>query len=278
MLNDHKYIAVCAARNEDKFVGHSLYSVLNQNIPPRLCVLVDDESNDDTAIIAEELGVRVIHNKRKRYKMGAFNQVLALNDGIKKASEEIPDWEFLLKFDADTIIPVHYVETIIRKMKVNPKLGIASGKPFNEKLRLARASDAAKIYRRQCWEDIKGLDMRLTFDTHAIIKAAQSGWENMTLKTLTFKELRPSGKYDLRRWMLAGFERASFGFPLYHTILAAIKNVRWGSPPILNGVIMILAHIINPFPSDPQLDNKWVKNYAINEVRFFIKEIARGWM
>lgn len=276
MFEAPEYIAVCAARNEEKFIAYSLDSVLNQTIPPRICILSDDCSNDDTPIIAEELGIKVILNKRKRYRMGAFNQVLALNYGIKKATDEIPDWEFLLKFDADTIIPINYVETIIRKMTINPRIGICSGKPMNEKMRLARASDAAKIYRRQCWEDIKGLDMRITFDTHAIIKAAQAGWESRTLNPLTFKELRPSGKYELRRWMLAGFERASFGFPLYHTILASIKNVRWGSPPILNGVITILAHIINPFPKDPYLDNEWVKKYAINEVRFFIKEVCKS--
>jgi len=271
-----KYIAVCAARDEEKFIAQSLGAVLNQTIPPEICVLSDDGSSDDTPLIAEKLGARVIHVKTKRHKMGGINQVLALNKGIKTAITNVLDWGFLLKFDADAKIPLNYVEHIIRIMNKNPTLGICSGKPENENIRLARASDAAKIYRRKCWEDIKGLDPWVAFDSHAIIKAAQSRWDTKTISNITFKEMRPSGKYELKRWIITGFERASFGFPLYHTVLAAIKNIKWASPPIINVFATILAHIVNPWPKAPDIDPEWVKQYAINEIRFFIKEVREG--
>ena len=272
-----KYIAVCAARDEESLIEASLLSVLNQTIPPELCILSDDGSKDDTPFIAEKLGATVTHNYRDRHSMKEINQVIALKIGIAIATKEVPDWDYLLKFDGDTKIPPTYVEHLLNKMEESPKLGICSGRPEDEKIRLARASDAAKIYRRRCWDDIKGLDMCIAFDSHALLKAAQAGWDTGTITTITFKEMRPSGVYGLRRWILTGFERATFGLPLYHTVFASLKNVKRGSPPILNAIATIFSHIINPWPKAPNLDHEWIKNhYAINEIRFFINEIIGG--
>jgi len=274
-LIDQKYIAVCAARDEENFIKRSLLSVLNQTIPPELCILIDDGSKDDTPFIAKDLGANVVYHYGDRHGMREINQVIALKIGIAIATKEVSDWEFLLKFDADTEISPDYVEHLITEMEKDHKLGICSGKPENEKMRLARASDAAKLYRRKCWDEIKGLDICIAFDSHALLKASQEGWHTRTITTTTFKEMRPTGKYGLKRWILTGFERASFGLPLYHTIFASIKNIKKGFPPIINTFATIFAHILNPWPKAPNLDHDWVKNhFAINEIRFFINELT----
>lgn len=272
-MMDFKYIAVCASHNEENFIAQSLKSVLNQTIPPEILILSDDGSTDKTREIAEKLGVIVLSEDRARHKLRGINQVLALNAGVSKATEMVGDWPYLLKHDADTIIPNDYVEQIIGRMEKNPNLGICAGKPEGEKFRLARVSDASKIYRKECWDDIGGLDTWIAFDSHALLKASQRGWINRTIPSITFRELRPSGKYGLTRCVLTGFERASFGLPLYHTILASIKNIKWGNPPILGSIATILAHILNPWNQDPSLDYDWIRSYAINEIRFFIGEL-----
>ena len=270
------YIAVVAARNEERYIGHSIRSVLNQTIPPQACVLSDDGSSDRTPLIAAGEGAEVLYYRKPRYNMRGVNQAYALIAGVLTASYEVLDWEYLLKFDGDTIVPTNYVERLIAKMERDPKLGICSGMPYNEKIRLARASDAAKLYRRECWDDIQGLDILHAFDSHALLKAAQAGWRTRTIPTISFMEMRPSRKYGLDRWVLTGFARASFGLPLYHTVLAAAKNFRWGWPPIINVITTILAHIVNPRPRPPNLDPDWVKRHAINEVRFFLKELRNS--
>ena len=205
--------------------------------------------------------------------MRGVNQAYALIAGVLSASYDFPDWEYMLKFDGDTVIPPHYVEHLVKEMEKDPRLGICAGKPAHERIRLARASDAAKLYRRECWDDIKGIDIWIAFDSHALLKAAQAGWKTATIPTVTFQELRPSGKYGLTRWVLTGFERASFGLPLYHTVLAAAKNVKWGWPPILNFFATIFAHILNNWPPAPNLDRDWVRCFAIHEVTTFMREI-----
>jgi glycosyltransferase involved in cell wall biosynthesis len=270
------YIAVVAARNEERYIGHSIRSVLNQTIPPQACVLSDDGSIDRTPLIAAEEGAEVLYYKKPRYRMRGINQAYAIIAGVLTASYEVPDWEYLLKFDGDTIVPPKYVERLVAEMEKDRALGICAGMPVGEKIRLARASDAAKLYRRGCWDDIKGLDIVHAFDSHALLKAAQAGWRTRTIPAVSFMEMRPSRKYGLDRWVLTGFARASFGLPLYHTVLAAAKNIRWGWPPIINVITTILAHIVNPWPRTPNLDPDWVKRHAINEVRFFLKELRNS--
>jgi glycosyltransferase involved in cell wall biosynthesis len=267
------YIAVVAARNEERFIGHSIRSVLNQTIPPRVCVLSDDGSSDRTPFVAAEEGAEVLYYEKPRSNMRGINQAYAIIAGVLEASYEVPDWEYLLKFDGDTIIPPNYVKHLITKMEKDPGLGICSGMPYNEKIRLARASDAAKLYRRECWDDIKGLDVFHAFDSHALLKAAQAGWRTRTIPTASFREMRSSRKYGLSRWVFTGFARASFGLPLYHTVFAAAKNIRWGWPPILNFFTTIFAHILSNWPQAPNLEREWVRRYAISEVTTYMREI-----
>lgn len=271
--SDPSYIAVVAARNEEKFIAHSIRSVLNQTIPPKVCVLSDDGSSDRTPLIAAEEGAEVLYYKRPRYNMRGVNQAYAIIAGVLTASYEAPDWEYLLKFDGDTIVPPKYVEHLISKMERDSNLGICSGMPFNEKIRLSRASDAAKLYRRECWDEIKGLDILHAFDSHALLKAAQAGWRTRTIPTVSFTEMRSSGKYGFTRWVFTGFARASFGFPLYHTVFAAAKNIRWGWPPILNFFATVFAHILSNWPPAPNLDRDWVRRFAIHEIKTFMREV-----
>jgi len=268
------YVAVCASHNEEEFIAHSLRAVLGQTAPPEIVILSDDESTDRTRLIARKLGVTVLSVKRIRYKLRGINQVLALKAGVSMATELVSDWNYLLKFDADTVIPDNYMEHIMNEMERYPSLGICAGKPEKEGIRLARASDASKVYRRECWDDIGGLDTWIAFDSHASLKASQRGWVTRTIPSITLRELRPSGKYSLTRCVLTGFERSSFGLPLYHTVLASIKNIKWGYPPILGSIATILAHIISPWPQAPGLDKAWIRKYAINEVRFFMGELG----
>ena len=267
------YIAVVAARNEKDFISHSIYSVVKQTIPPKVCLLVDDGSTDNTPKLAAREGAEVLLYHRPRYKTRGVNQAYALIAGVLSASYDFPDWEYMLKFDGDTVIPSHYVEHLVNEMEKDSMLGICAGKPVDEKIRLARASDAAKLYRRECWDEIRGIDIWIAFDSHALLKAAQTGWRTATIPTVEFRELRPSGKYGLTRWVLTGFERASFGLPLYHTILAAAKNIKWGWPPILNFFATVFAHILNNWPPAPNIDREWVRRFAIHEITTYMREI-----
>jgi len=49
-----KYVVLICARNEEKYIGSCLASVCFQSLPPKLVVVVDDGSSDQTYKRARE--------------------------------------------------------------------------------------------------------------------------------------------------------------------------------------------------------------------------------
>ena len=139
-------------------------------------------------------------------------------------------------------------------------------------IRLKRVTNGARLYRRECWDDIGGLDDWTAFDTHALLKARQLGWETRTFQEVEYYSLRSWMKMNMRRWIMRGWERHSFGFPWWHTWLAAGKNVVNVYPPILGLVAMILAHPVSPWKKAPNLDLNWTKDFAVWETRDFLQK------
>jgi len=280
-LVNSKYVVVSTVRNEINLIDHSLKSVLNQSLPPILYVIVDDSSTNGTSTKLDDF---VKNNKRtiliklgiERYHVSGYNQVIAFNIGVNYATKNI-DWDYLLKVDSDTVLPRNYVKSLFSKMEEDHRIGICAGQPIGENIRLSRVTDAARLIRHECWDEIKGYDTIVAFDSHAVIKAKSLGWKTRTFKNIKFVELRSSKKYTLKRWFYTGLERKKSYFPLYHTILASLKNIKSGSPPILNALVVILTHIVyQPKTHNPHLKKEWVKNIAIQEVREGFKEILGG--
>lgn len=209
-----------------------------------------------------------------RLQVSGWNQIYAFNEGVKLLTLWVKDWKFLLKVDADSDLPVHYVEQLLERMEADPELGICAGQPSGEKIRLSRATDAARLIRRECWDQIGGYNFLIAADSHALLKAQQYGWKVRTFKDIKFTELRPSKKYTMLRWMYTGVERRQFYLPFYHTFLVAIKNIASGSPPIINALVVILSHLLYiPRKHAPHLQKEWVKRFAIHEVKEYMGEL-----
>ena len=83
--------AVMPAYHAAAFVGEAVASLLQQTVPPREVIVVDDGSPDDTAAVAERAGARVI-------RQANGGPAAARNTGIRAAATE---WIALL--DADDL-------------------------------------------------------------------------------------------------------------------------------------------------------------------------------
>lgn len=262
------YVIVVNARNEEKFIGGCLRSLITQSLEPAAVILVDDGSTDGTIDIARSLGVEVLEPNNQRYKARGINQSLAFNAGVEYSKRY--SWEYLLKMDADSIIPPDYAARLIEKMRQHETLGVCGGVPTDSSIRLARVTDGARLIRRRCWEDIGGYTPTTGFDTHALLKAKSRGWDTVTFDEVKYVELRTSRKYGLKRWYDTGVARKRWGFTLPHTVLASLKNSLTGSPPVLNALVMILAFALSRPEPDRFLDRDWVRQYSRMEIREFM--------
>ena len=99
-------IAVVPARNEAPYLARTLHSLIAQDYPGRVCVIVVDDSSEDlTHAIAEATRTRPDHmleviSARPR-PAGWSGKLWAVSEGLRRGFERMPDAPYVLLTDAD---------------------------------------------------------------------------------------------------------------------------------------------------------------------------------
>jgi poly-beta-1,6-N-acetyl-D-glucosamine synthase len=198
------YILITAVKNEEKFIGETCISVLEQSVRPIQWIIVDDNSNDNTVRILEEF--IQTHNFVKIYGLkrgGTRNfssQVYAQMYGYQKI--ECNDYEYVGFLDGDIKLPYNYYEKILYNMSLNPKLGIAGAQVVdaysknNKRIRMGsenyHVAGGVQFFRRKCFEQIGGYQP-IPFggqDTVADINAMRIGWKVRTFNDFKAEHLK----------------------------------------------------------------------------------------
>ncbi len=240
------YVVVLACRNEAKLIEGAIKGVLSQTIQPEAFVVVDDSSEDETPEIVKryEPRVKLLKTMHERIAVRGVNECLARLDGVREVTRLVPDWEYLLKLDADSYLAPDYMERLLNRFEKYPRLGIASGVPYGERLWRWHACGGASVYRRECWDEIGGFDPLSAFDLHAILKAKMRGWIVASFPEIRYHQMRSWEKLRLSRWLLTGRVRYKFGFTLPHTALSSAIHMR-KKPRVLGGLVYFLTYLTN---------------------------------
>jgi biofilm PGA synthesis N-glycosyltransferase PgaC len=163
---NHKYVLITPAKNEEPFIEKTIMSVVKQTVRPAKWVIVDDGSMDRTAEIVSSYlpSHEFIHLVRIRPCMTRDfgRKVAAFNAGLE-ALGDIP-YRFIGNLDADISLPPDYYATILSEFEHEPHLGLAGGMIH---LRIGKnfmsrhtASDSVsggvQLFRRECFRDVGG--------------------------------------------------------------------------------------------------------------------------
>lgn len=264
------YVALTVARNEEDLIEHTIQSVLSQTVPPKTYIVVDDGSTDKTPNIIkayEDQGVIYYRLEGIRTGVKSYDICRAVNMGQRLALKHVPDWDFLLKLDADSRIPMSYAETMMRYMENDGALGIVSGSIHNRNSLEGRPSDGAKLFRRRCWDAIGGMDYVLGWDTHAIIKCNMAGYKALNTGD-PYTEMRSSRRQTPQKWYQSGVTRFILGFPIWHTMVAGAASLN-DKPCVLGACIMVFTHLILRFTKGGGRYSKYyqrhMRRFAVNE-------------
>ena len=229
------YIIISPVRNEASFLPGTIESIAGQRIRPRLWIVVNDGSNDDTGRIAESASsqhpwIRVIHRTDRGFRQAGSGVIDAFYDGYKTISDTA--WDFLVKLDGDVTLKPDYFEACLQRFQTNPKLGIGGGTVcglFDGELRPEADYDpkfhvrgATKIYKRDCWEAIGGLIHAPGWDTLDEVKANMLGWETRTFPEIRLHHHRPAGGAygGWNNWVKNGLANYKVG---YHPLFMVAK-------------------------------------------------------
>ncbi|MDO8269768.1 MAG: glycosyltransferase family A protein [Candidatus Levybacteria bacterium] len=106
---------VIPAFNEEKRIAACLRTVYNQTLPAFEVIVVDNNSTDDTAKIAKQMGATVIIEKNQ-------GVTFARNTGFNLVQGDV-----IARTDADTIVPTTWIEQISRHFENDKQLDALSG-------------------------------------------------------------------------------------------------------------------------------------------------------
>jgi len=239
------YYIVIPAHNEADFISLTLDSVVSQTKLPKKVVVVNDNSTDNTA--------EIVHNYIDKYPfislvnkisgaehLPGSKVIQAFYKGYQTLNN---DYDFIVKLDADIILPKNYFETLTRHFNADEKIGMVGGFAYIEKkedwvLENLTNKDhirgAFKAYRKQCFLDIGKLKPSMGWDTVDELLAQYHGWKIKTDETLKAKHLKPTGKtYNKTARYKQGeaFYKLDYGFLL--TTIASIKLALLKKQPLL---------------------------------------------
>ncbi|GEM55583.1 glycosyl transferase family 2 [Flavobacterium branchiophilum NBRC 15030 = ATCC 35035] len=240
-----KYYIVIPAHNEARFIGQTLESIVQQTILPTKVVVVNDHSTDQTANIVLEYAKKhpfisltttqsqAIHLPGSKV-IRAFEKGLATLDNV---------YDFIVKLDADLILPPHYFESLIAHFQQDKFVGMVGGFAYIEKNNqwiLENLTDkdhirgAFKAYRKACFEAIGGLKPAMGWDTVDELLAKYNNWKVVTDAHLKVKHLKPTGaNYNQTARFKQGEAFYTLGYGFWITAIASAKLAFMKQKPFL---------------------------------------------
>ncbi|MGA8620652.1 MAG: glycosyltransferase family A protein [Candidatus Sulfotelmatobacter sp.] len=268
--NGVRYALVTAVRDEEKYIGAMIDSILAQNVLPTKWIVVDDGSTDNTARIVMnycrthsfmELVQLPIRDRRMPGGEGAVGHALGrLN---------LSEFDFVARFDSDLVFEPDYIARMLYEFDRDPKLGIAGGGLYietktgreMERVPTYHVRGALKMYRRQCFQEIGSLSSGIGWDTIDEVSAWTKGWKTRSFFQYRVRHCRPTGG-GLRAarvyWERGKAEYYTWSHPLF--VLA--KTVKTGAEnlSLLKPVSFLAGFVCSYVSSNSRLqDSNFVK-------------------
>lgn len=231
-----QYYVVIPAHNEQEYLGGLLDSILEQTILPQKVIVVNDNSTDNTENIIDTYTkkssfIQKLNTKSSIEHMPGSKVITAFNKGLELLDDQ---YDFLVKLDADLILPPDYFETLSSHFKSNPDIGIAGGYIYeqnhkgdwelNHPMDKDHVRGAFKAYSKACFKAIGGLKTAMGWDTVDELLARYHGFALCTDPNLKVKHLRPTGiAYNKRAKKLQGSAMYSMRYGFWISCIASLK-------------------------------------------------------
>ncbi|NER15126.1 glycosyltransferase [Leptobacterium flavescens] len=230
------YYIVIPAHNEEKFISLTLDSLLQQTLLPKKVVIVNDNSTDSTEAIIDSYAskndwIQKINKVSSGEHLPGSKVVNAFLTGYAALDEH---YDFIVKLDADLILPPNYFEGVAAIFKEHPKTGIAGGFAYeettngnwelNHPMNKDHVRGAFKAYSKACYTAIGGLKSSMGWDTVDELLARCHGFDIYTDPDLKVKHLRPTGKsYNKKARYAQGEAMYKMRYGRTITFIAALK-------------------------------------------------------
>jgi glycosyltransferase involved in cell wall biosynthesis len=233
------YAVITPARDEQENLARLAASLTSQEAMPDAWVIVDNGSRDGTQDLAAELAsrhpwIRIVTAPAAQGLVRGGPVVRAFHVGLA-ALEPRPT--FVAKVDADVSLSPSFFATLLSAFEADATLGLASGACHELQdgawVRRFGTGDnvwgAARMYRRECLEDVLPLEERMGWDGIDVIKANVCGWRTAALLDLPFRHHRPEAVRDnapRSAWVAQGRAAYYMGYRFSYLLARTLYRIR----------------------------------------------------
>ena len=269
------YHIITPAHNEAEYLPRVMASVAAQTLKPAKWVILDDRSSDDTW--------RLIKAAARRYPfveplqvqgepgpaLGS-NVVRLFNRGCARIKDEAA---FVVKMDADVLLPPDYYATLLARFQAQPRLGIASGKAFNlqqgkwvlERIADSHVTGACKTYRSACLSEMGGLIPILGWDILDGAQARRHGWHTRSFRDLPIFHLRMTGSATGMVRANLRYGRCYYGIRAHPLFVLAKTLYRALERPYLASLLIPVGYLLAALRKEKRLDDLALAEYLRRE-------------
>ena len=277
-------LLITPVRNEAVHIARTARAVAAQTRPPDAWIVVDDGSTDGTAELLHALAaeiefMRVVaapggHTQVGPDRLALAAEARAFNWALEHA--ELAEYDYVAKLDGDIELAPDYFERLMERFDEDPRLGIAGGmllEPAGGQWRRQRVPDyhvrgALKLYRRECFEAIGGIEERLGWDTIDETYARLRGYTTRSFGDLVARHHRPEATAEgtLRGRARHGQCAYIVHYGLPWVVLRAVKEAAsW--PPGLSGAAFLFGYLRSAARREPRVNDVEFRRLVRRELR-----------
>ena len=272
-----QYILITPAKNEEKNLPNCISSIIKQIVKPVLWVIIDDGSTDKTH--------EIIEKSKKKYK---WIKSITLEEGVRDlgvhyshickkgfdfaiecCKEHEIRYNYIGHIDADVFLEEDYFEGLIKEFEKDHRLGIASGETWSvvgarvihAKQRADLPSGAARLWKKQCFEDIGGYSLTHAVDAVTNVKAKLREWKVKRFKEYKFTQMRMTGSANglWKGWKKLG-ETAYY--LEVHPLFVIVKTIRYlFEKPYYIGLAFLIGYMNSYISRKEQTADEEIKHY-----------------
>ena len=284
MTDGKRLLIISPVRNEAVHFELVARSMERQSRPPDTWLVVDDGSDDGSPALIRKLAARIPYMRVLSTPCGYTS-----DDGDRHAVAAAPrafnwglrttDWrEFthLGKLDGDIELPDDYFEQLLAEFDRNSQLGIAGGtlvERGRSGWRTAKSArqhvrGALKLYRRECFEAIDGVQERLGWDGIDETYARMRGYETRSFDHIVARHHRPLGAADgaLRGKVRRGEVHYALGYHLPWTVLKSLQ-LAFGHPGPSSGAAFLYGYLEAAWRSVPRVEDEEYRRFIRRDQR-----------
>jgi glycosyltransferase involved in cell wall biosynthesis len=279
-----RLLLVTPAYNEAAYLESMIRAVAAQSRPPDLWLIVDDGSTDETPRLLERFEAEVPF---LQVRQAPARDRFAGDDGLALAAEaaafnaaltdiDLAGFSHIGKLDADVELPPEYLERLLERFAAEPSLGIAGGtllEPSENgwrptKVPAHHVRGALKLYSRECFEAIGGIEERLGWDTIDETYARMRGFETRSLPELAARHHRPVATRGgtLRGRARHGHCAYILRYGFWWVVLRSLK-VACLRPRGLSGIAFLYGYLRAALRCEGRVEDEQYRRFVARELR-----------